>query len=47
MKNRYLARAIVIAIILGVLVGAVLHAQLDADTAKTIAGYFSLVTDVF
>ncbi|MGH8411184.1 MAG: cation:dicarboxylate symporter family transporter, partial [Pseudomonas sp.] len=47
MKNRYLARAIVIAIILGVLVGAVLHAQLDTDTAKTIAAYFSMVTDVF
>ncbi|NVZ69308.1 dicarboxylate/amino acid:cation symporter [Pseudomonas costantinii] len=47
MKNRYLARAIVIAILLGVLVGAVLHAHLDADTAKAIAGYFNLVTDVF
>lgn len=47
MKSRHMARSIVVAVILGVAVGGYLNGHLDAGAAKTIAGYFSLVTDVF
>ncbi|NBF08737.1 dicarboxylate/amino acid:cation symporter [Pseudomonas sp. Fl4BN1] len=47
MKNRNLARLIVVAIVLGIALGGLLHAQLDAESAKTVAGYLGLVTDVF
>jgi Na+/H+-dicarboxylate symporter len=44
---RRFGNPIVIAMVLGVLVGAVCHNQLDPTAAKTIAGYFSIITDVF
>jgi len=44
---RRFANPIVIAMVLGVLVGAVCHNQLDPAAATTVAGYFSIVTDVF
>ncbi|NWD66822.1 dicarboxylate/amino acid:cation symporter [Pseudomonas gingeri] len=47
MKSRYMARSIVVAITLGVAVGGYLHGSFDIGTTQTIAGYLSLVTDVF
>lgn len=47
MRSKYLVRAIVIAMISGALLGTILNSQTDADAAKTFAGYFNLVTDVF
>ncbi|MGN6086150.1 dicarboxylate/amino acid:cation symporter [Trinickia sp.] len=47
MKNR-LTYSILAGMILGVIVGYLCHVQAaDAASAKTIAGYFSIVTDIF
>ncbi|MFM0073841.1 dicarboxylate/amino acid:cation symporter [Paraburkholderia sediminicola] len=47
MKNR-LTFYIVIGMVLGVIVGYVCHRTVaDAAEAKTIAGYFSIITDIF
>ena len=46
-KNR-LTYSILAGMILGVIVGYLCHVQAaDAASAKTIAGYFSIVTDIF
>ncbi|MCE0860530.1 dicarboxylate/amino acid:cation symporter [Pseudomonas alloputida] len=48
MKNNKLPRRIAAGIILGVLVGWACHdLSADAEHAKQLAGYFSLVTDIF
>ena len=47
MKNR-LTLYIAVSMMLGVAAGYVCHASApDADSAKTLAGYFSIITDVF
>ncbi len=47
MKNR-LTYSILAGMILGVIVGYICHVNApDAASAKTIAGYFSIVTDIF
>lgn len=38
---------ILIGMVLGVAVGALCHQNLEADAAKTVAGYFSILTDIF
>lgn len=44
---RRLGNPIVIAMVVGIVVGAICHNQLDPATAKQVAGYFSIITDVF
>lgn len=44
---RRLANPIVIAMVVGIVVGAICHNQLDPVTAKQVASYFSIITDVF
>ena len=44
---RRLANPIVIAMVVGIIVGAICHDQLDPATAKQVASYFSIITDVF
>jgi len=44
---RRFANPIIIAMVAGIVVGAICHNQLDPETAKQVAGYFSIVTDVF
>ena len=47
MKNR-LTLSIAIAMLLGLAVGCICHANIsDTTTLKTVAGYFSIITDVF
>ena len=47
MKNR-LTLYIAVGMVLGVAAGYVCHASApDADSAKTLAGYFSIITDIF
>ncbi|MEA3118873.1 MAG: hypothetical protein QOI13_2143 [Paraburkholderia sp.] len=46
MKNR-LTYSIVAGMILGVIAGYVCHTHADAASAKSIAGYFSIITDIF
>jgi Na+/H+-dicarboxylate symporter len=38
---------ILIGMILGIVVGYICNESLDADDAKTVAGYFSILTDIF
>lgn len=48
MKLNKQTTLIVIAMILGLVVGSICHSMLtDAGTAKDIAGYFSMLTDIF
>ncbi|MCC6912219.1 MAG: dicarboxylate/amino acid:cation symporter [Rhodospirillaceae bacterium] len=44
---RRLTNPIVIAMVVGIVVGAICHNQLDPATAKQVASYFSIITDVF
>jgi Na+/H+-dicarboxylate symporter len=44
---RRLGNPIVIAMVVGIVVGAICHNQLDPATAKQVASYFSIITDVF
>ena len=44
---RRFANPIIIAMVAGIVVGAICHNQLDPVTAKQVASYFSIVTDVF
>ena len=44
---RRFGNPIVIAMVLGIVVGAACHSQLDPVAAKQVAGYFSIITDVF
>ncbi len=44
---RRLANPIVIAMVVGIVVGAICHNQLDPASAKQVASYFSIITDVF
>src|SRR5258706_1029699 len=47
MKNR-LSLSIAVGMILGVIVGYACHTSIsDPVTLKTVAGYFSIVTDIF
>ncbi|MFM0039034.1 dicarboxylate/amino acid:cation symporter [Paraburkholderia strydomiana] len=46
MKKR-ITYAIAAGMLLGVLVGYFCHANADAELAKTLAGYFSIITDIF
>ena len=46
MSGRF-TQLIIGAMLLGIVTGYACHRGLDADTAKTIAGYFSIITDVF
>src|ERR1700751_710698 len=47
MKNR-LTLSIAVGMILGVIVGYACHTSIsDPVTLKTVAGYFSIVTDIF
>lgn len=45
--RRLLGNSIIIAMVLGIIVGAICHNQLDPETAKQVASYFSIITDVF
>jgi len=45
--RRWLGNPIVIAMVLGLLTGYVINQTLDADQAARIAGYLSIITDVF
>src|ERR1700712_1408097 len=45
-KNR-LTYSIVAGMILGVIAGYVCHTHADAASAKSIAGYFSIITNIF
>ena len=47
MKKNNLTARIGFALVLGLLVGYVCHQTMSADAAKEIAGYFSLLTDIF
>jgi Na+/H+-dicarboxylate symporter len=47
MKSRQITQRILAALVLGVAVGMATRNFLDEDTAKQIAGYYSLLTDVF
>jgi Na+/H+-dicarboxylate symporter len=47
MKSRQITQRILLALVLGVAVGMATRDFLDEDTAKQIAGYYSLLTDVF
>src|SRR5436309_3058834 len=48
MSSQKITTAILICMIIGVVVGYVCHVLApDAETATAIAGYFSIVTDVF
>lgn len=47
MKSRFIVKAIVVGMVLGVTLGGVLHSQLDAASAKEIATYLNMITDVF
>ena len=47
MRSQQITAQILLALFLGALVGALCHARLDNGTAKEVAGYFSLLTDVF
>jgi len=44
---RRLGNPIVVAMVVGIIVGAICHNQLDPATAKQVASYFSIITDVF
>lgn len=44
---RRFANPIIIAMVAGIVVGAICHNQLDPVTAKQVASYFSIITDVF
>src|SRR5262245_56552691 len=46
MRGRF-TQLIIGAMLLGILTGYLCHHNLDAAAAKTVAGYFSVVTDVF
>lgn len=46
MSGRF-TNLIVAAMLLGIAVGYVLHTNLDTEQTRTVAGYFSIVTDVF
>jgi Na+/H+-dicarboxylate symporter len=46
MSGRF-TNLIVGAMVLGIVVGYALHTSLDPDAAKTMANYFSVITDVF
>ena len=47
MKNR-LTLYIVIGMVLGVVIGYVCHrSAADSNAAKEVAGYFSIITDIF
>lgn len=45
--RRWLGNPIVVAMVLGVLTGYGLNRALDAETAAKVAGYLSIITDVF
>ena len=47
MKSKQITRWILTALVLGVLVGMGTHEGLDAETAKQVAGYYSLLTEIF
>lgn len=47
MKSSRLAIFIFVSMVLGVLVGAVIHYFADAESAKTVGGYLSILSDVF
>jgi Na+/H+-dicarboxylate symporter len=47
MQSQKITIRILIALVIGALVGAVCHSRLDADAAKDLAGYFSILTDIF
>ncbi|MGE4062020.1 MAG: dicarboxylate/amino acid:cation symporter [Rhodospirillaceae bacterium] len=44
---RRLGNPIVVSMVVGILMGAICHNQLDPATAKQVAGYFSIITDIF
>ncbi len=46
MRNRF-TQLILGAMVLGIVTGFLLNANLDPDAAKTVAGYFSIITDLF
>ncbi len=46
MSGRF-TNLIVAAMVLGIVLGYGLHTNLDPDQARTVAGYFSIITDVF
>jgi Na+/H+-dicarboxylate symporter len=46
MSGRF-TNLIIGAMVLGIVVGYVLHSSLDPEAAKTMANYFSVITDVF
>jgi Na+/H+-dicarboxylate symporter len=47
MKSRQITQRILVALVLGAVVGMATRHFLDEDTAKRVAGYYSLLTDVF
>lgn len=47
MKSKQITQRILLALLLGVLVGMGTRKGLDEDTAKQVAGYYSLLTGVF
>lgn len=47
MKSKHITARILIALLLGTVVGAISHKMLDDESAKQLAGYFALLTDVF
>jgi Na+/H+-dicarboxylate symporter len=47
MQSQKITIRIVAALVLGAIVGAVSHNQLEPAAAKDLAGYFSLLTDIF
>jgi Na+/H+-dicarboxylate symporter len=47
MKSRQITQRILLALVLGVAVGTATRNFLDEDIAKQIAGYYSLLTDIF
>ena len=46
MSGRY-TNLILAAMVFGIILGYGLHINLDAEQARTVAGYFSIITDVF
>ena len=46
MRSRF-TQLILAAMVLGIATGYILNTQLDAAGAKTVAGYFAIITDVF
>ena len=47
MKSQQITVRILIALVLGAVVGGICHNRLEAESAKDLAGYFGLLTDIF